>query len=312
MKDFIFALNTVAPTFLIIFLGYILLRVGMINETYVRRSSAIIFRITLPLLVFSKMRTADFAAENQLVPLVVFLLLTFVCVAVVWLIAHYMLDEGTTRGAFVQGSFRSNIAIIGIPIVTEMLGEGRETLAVLILAFIMPVYNVLAVIVLSVTAHSSNRPSPLSVLFKIIRNPLIVAVIAGVCARSITVPVVASRTVLTLAQLTFPLALLGIGASLGGTAMTLKAPLALLASAIKTVLLPLGVSVTAWFCGVRDERLAVLLVVSGSPAAVSSFIMAKAMHSDGELAAGIVFFSTLMAMPVLALGIYVMRILGAV
>ncbi len=312
MQDFLFTLNTVLPTFIIIFLGYILLRVGMIDERFVHRSSAIIFRITLPLLIFSKMRLATFSAGNMLLPVMIFLVVTLIFVGIIWATTHYSIKRGETRGAFIQGAFRGNIAIIGIPIVSSMLGEGRETLAILSLAILLPVYNILAVIVLNVTLHTAERPSPIALFIKIIRNPLIIAVIAGLCMRNSAIPEVGTRTIDTLSRLTFPLALMGIGASLGGAALTLKAPMALCAGLIKTALLPLCVCTTALIMGIRDDRLATLLVVSGVPSAVSSFIMAKAMGSDGELAAGIVFFSTILSLPTLTLGIYIMRASGIV
>lgn len=312
MSDFVFAVNTVVPIFIVVFVGAALRRLQIVNEEFVQRSSTIVFRVALPLLIFEKMRTADFAAGSLAGPVSIFMAVTLTCFSAVWLVAHRVVAEGPSRGVVVQGAFRSNIAIMGIPIVANLEASADMALAIMVLAFVMPVYNILAVVVLSVTAKSEKRPSVSSVSKSILTNPLIIAVIVGMLMRSVTVPALAVRSIDTLAGLTIPLALLGIGASLGGRALIGKAPLAIGVAGIKTVLLPAAVCVVAWFLNIRDDRLATLFVVSGAPSAVSSFIMAKAMKADGELAASIVFFSTLMALPTLSVGIYIMRVLGAV
>lgn len=314
MNNILFAFNTVAPIFAIVLIGAILRRLGVVNDDYVKRSSAIVFTITLPALIVAEMLGNDIPGGQLGKPLAIFVVWTLICVAACWLLAPLLTSRPPSRGAFVQGSFRGNIAILGLPLIANVVGEGHLGKAMVYLAVGMPLYNILAVIVLAVTAHEAGRIKPLRMAASIVRNPLIIAVLLA-CALAgldITLPTFASRTISYLAQLTFPLALLGIGASLTGGMVTRTGIPAVAATVVKTVLLPLCATGTACLLGVRGETLAILFVCSGCPTAVSSFIMAKAMHSDGELAAGIVFLSTIASMGTLGAGIYLLRLAGMI
>lgn len=314
MQDFLFALDTVAPVFLIIFLGIALRRGGILNDGFIRQSSDLVYYIALPLLVIVKLATSPLDFRGVLFPLGLALAMTLAVYAATWGVSHFALRSGPSRGALVQGAYRSNIAIIGLPVALNMMGEEGLAATILFLAAAVPFYNILAVIVLSLTAPRERALHPLRLLADIARNPLTVASVAGICLGLARwePPAVALTTASYLADLTFPLALLGIGASLSRRRLAARARPALAAVLIKNIGLPVLVCGTAFAAGIRDQTLAILFVVTGAPTAVASFIMAQSMQSDGELAAGIVFLSTLLALPTLTLGILLLRWAGAV
>ncbi len=314
MSDLAFTLGAVGPTFLLVAVGVGLRLRGMVDEAFVRRSSDIVFHVSLPVLIVSHLATRDLSGMAPGLPMLLFAAGTLVACALAWLAAARLLPRPASRGAFVQGCFRSNVAIIGLPVAAGMLGEQALGPAIVLLALATPLYNVLAVVVLAVTAHERGRLRPARLAAAILRNPLLLAVVAGLAWQRTgwPLPGVAARTLGYLAQMTFPLALIGVGASLRRGMMTARLRPALAAAAVKTVLLPLAVCGAAYAAGLRDERLAVLFVVSGAPTAVASFIMAKAMRSDAELAAGIVLASTVLSPCTLSAGILLLRRLGAV
>ncbi|MDT8390696.1 MAG: AEC family transporter [Lentisphaeria bacterium] len=311
MSDFFFALTVVTPTFTIIFIGMLLRHFGVINDDFVKRSSTIVFRIALPALIIVKISQTDLSDMLSGLPVAIFVVWTLIFFIGGWIIARVFIRRSTTRGAFVQGGFRSNIAILGLPIIQDFLGEESLVLAMVYLAVAMPLYNVLAVIVLSATSEEDGAFHPLRVGMNIVKNPLIIAVLIGMLLSgfSIHLPGFALTTITSFSSLTFPLALLGIGASLRGIVSGKIIPAAV-AAAVKTALLPACCCLTGYAAGLRGDVLAVMFVVSAAPAAVSSFIMAKAMNSDGDLAAGIVFMSTLMSLGTLTSGIYILRLIS--
>lgn len=314
MQDFLFALNTVAPVFLIIFLGVVLKQRRVIDDGFTHQASQLVYYIALPLLVLVKLVTSPMDFSEVLFPIGLLLAFTLVVYAASWLAASATLTSVPSRGAFVQGAYRSNIAIIGLPVALNMLGERAMAVTILFMAAAVPVYNVLAVIVLSLTAPRERALHPARLVFDIARNPLTLASVAGIVLAvwGWEPPAILLTTAGYLAELTFPLALLGIGASLRRQTLARHALPAGCAAVIKNAGLPAVICAAAYACGVRDETLAILFVVSGAPTAVASFIMAQAMNSDGELAAAIVFLSTLVALPSLTLGIMALRLLGAV
>lgn len=311
MPDFFFALNVVTPTFTIIFIGVSLRRFGVINDDFVKRASTIVFRVGLPALIIAKISKTDLGDMLSGLPVLIFVIWTLLFFIGSWMAGKVFIQRSTTRGAFVQGSFRSNIAILGLPIIKDFLGEEKIVLAMVYLAVAMPLYNVLAVIVLSATSEEEGAFHPFRVVLNIVKNPLIIAVVTGMLLSgfSIRLPGFALKTIDSFSNLTFPLALLGIGASLRGIVSGKVIP-ATVSATIKTAILPICCCLTGYAAGLRGDILAVMFVVSAAPSAVSSFIMAKAMNSDGDLAAGIVFISTLMSLGTLTLGIYILRLIG--
>ena len=312
MNNLLFTFNSVAPTFFIILIGAILKRTGMLTEDYVKRSSLIIFRITLPALIFVKMVTREGASGLDPKMILLFLGVSTAVFGVTWLTAWRLMGTTPSVGALVQGSFRSNIAIVSLPILYNMLGDAGVVTGVILLAAAMPVYNILSVVVLASTGDHRQHIGAWQIVVTILKNPLIIAVAVGALVGWLALPLprVLVATTQGLAQLTFPLALLGIGASLKGETLRTKATAAMTATVIKLVLLPLAVMIPAYLAGLRGENLAVLFVVSGAPTAVASFIMAKAMDSDGDLAAGIVFLATVCSALTLSAGILVLRSMG--
>ena len=313
MSDFFFALNVVTPTFAIIFIGVALRRFGVIHDDFVKRSSTIVFRVGLPALIIMKISQTDVKHLFSGLPVAIFMAWTLIFFGISWAVGKAFIKPSTTRGAFVQGSFRSNMAILGLPVIKDLPGEEKLVLAMVYLAAAMPLYNVLAVIVLSATSKEEGAFHPVRVGVNILKNPLILSVIIGMLLSgfSIQLPAVALKTIGSFSNLTFPLALLGVGASLRGITGGKIVP-AVCASTIKTAILPACCCLTGYAAGLRGDILAVMFVLSAAPAAVSSFIMAKAMNSDGDLAAGIVFISTLMSLGTLTLGIYILRQMGCV
>lgn len=313
MADILFTLNVVAPIFLTLFLGLYLRRSGVIDEGFVRTSSVLVFKVALPALIFVKTASIDFREFVYPAALWIYNGGTVAAFAVAWLLS-LLVVRPRSRGAFIQGSMRSNMAIIGLSLVVNMLGEEALPKAIVVMTSAMPVYNVLAVIALTVSGNRTTASPIRAIAVSIATNPLILATLVGLAfaALGLHIPTFLDRTGTYLANLALPLGVIGIGATLNLGGLKRQLPVALTATALKIVLVPAAFVAAGVAAGLPSGMLAILFALGGCPTAIASFIMAKAMHNDSELAAGIVFLSTLLSLPTLSVGIFLLRVFGVV
>lgn len=317
MSDFLqniqFTVNTIAPIFFIVILGIILKRRGIINENFVATASKFVFSVTLPVLIFMKVARMDLTRSVNLIQILYVYGGVLFLFALGWLLSVFI-PQGRDRGVFVQGSFRSNFAIFGLAIIANMFGEREMAKAAILLAFIIPLYNVLSVVALTVPLRKEKQLNSKQVLGEIFKNPLILALFAALpfAWLQISIPEVLQTTGNYLATITLPLALLGIGGGLNFRNMKNSSRVALSATLIKLVVSPLFFTYAAYKLGFSGEDLAIVFILFASPAAVVSFIMAEAMGANARLAGDIILYSTLGSALTISSGIFLMKTLGLI
>jgi len=180
MSTFLFSVNAVVPVFIIILLGLFLRRRRIIDAQFVSVSQKLVFMIALPALIFESIASTD-PGEVFDGPLVVFALGGTVSIFfLAWLVAGRFIAQRQSLGAFIQSVYRSNFAIIGLPIIGSMFGATGAAKGAIVLSLAMPLFNVLAVVILSVTGPRSNEVDFKSILLGILKNPLIIATAAGI------------------------------------------------------------------------------------------------------------------------------------
>ena len=306
--------NIVAPIFFILFLGYLLRRLRLIDEAFVATGSKLVFVITLPALVFMSIARMDFHAvfnPEQMGFVLVGILLSF---GIIWWLAARWIKAPEDLGVFIQGSFRSNYGIIGLAVSFNLFGDAGLAQASLLLALVIPMFNVLSILCLSVPMQRGESMKLSSTLLEVLKNPLILAVVFALPVSwfGIQLPQVVAKTGTYFANLTLPLALLTIGASLNLKSLHDTSAQAFWATALKLVIIPLVLTLGAWLYGFGGQDLAILMVLFGCPTAAASFVMAKAMGGNAQLAANIVLTTTLGSVLTLSGGIYLLRLLGVI
>ena len=226
-----------------------------------------------------------------------------------WLIALVVSKNGRDQGSFIQGSFRGNFAIVGFAIIYNMFGNSGLGKAAIMLAFIMPLYNVLAIIALTVPVHKEKQVGIKRIIIEILKNPLLLAAVFAmpfsVC--KITIPQFLFKPIEYLADITLPLALIGIGGSLNFESIKKDSKLAFIATVLKIVVIPLALTFLAIVFGFSGENLAVMFILFACPTAIASFIMAKAMNCNAELAGNIIVLTTLGSVLTISLGIFILK-----
>ncbi len=309
MQNFLLVLSLVIPVFLIVALGYVLKKAGLINDNFVKLSSKIVFTVSLPALIFSEISVIDLSEEVNFLVVVFIYAGTLISFGLVWITALVFVKKPTDQTVFIQGGFRGNFAIVGLALIANIYGSVNLGKASLVLAFTIPLYNILSVIALTVPLHKSDNFSYPGTLLEIVKNPLIIAVMAAIpfSVFNIPIPYTLSTTINYLAKLALPLALLGIGGFLDLGDLLHSSADAFFASVIKLVLIPIAATLAALWMGFRGDDLGIIFILFSCPTAIASFIMAEAMGSNSRLAANILLITTLGSVLTITLGLFILK-----
>lgn len=324
-NDFLYAFNGVMPIFAVAFIGYMLKQKNFLTDDFVKVADKLVFRVMLPCLLFTKVAYTDMSkvSEKDLAVMVFCVVAALVFTALMCFIVPLFIKDKAKTGAFIQGIFRSNVAFLGVPFAINLFGEAGGTLASMVLAVVVPVYNVLAVTVLCIfnpdkdNANVSFSKRLGSIVLGIIKNPLIISIVValpfGIFGVGSYLPDFIEGTVDYFAKASTTLALVTIGASFKIDELKGRIGLAAAATVIKTVILPASFMTFTYFVlGFTGVHLGMVMIVFGTPTAISSYIMAKNMNSDGSLANQIVLLSTLCSMFTIFLFSFVLRRMGLV
>ncbi|WP_286240012.1 AEC family transporter [Neptuniibacter halophilus] len=314
LQSFSFTANIVAPIFFIVFLGYLLKRLRVIDEAFIGTASRLVFMITLPALVFMSISRTDFHAVFNPQQLGFVLFGTLISFVGLWVIAKRWVTRPEDLGVFIQGAFRSNYGIIGLAVSYNLFSDSGLAQASLLLALVIPLFNVLSIVALTIPAQRSGSASLGKTVLEVLKNPLIIAVCLALPFSyfGFQLPDIAQKTGRYFANLTLPLALLAIGGSLNLDSLRNTSAQATWATLCKLVILPFLLTLAAWVYGFRGQDLTMLMVLFGCPTAAASFVMAKAMGGNPELAANIILMTTLGSVLTLSAGIYLMRVFGVI
>ena len=297
------ALDVSAPIFLVITLGVWLSHKKFINENFIQVSSKLIFNVGLPVMLFMSTATRDF---QQLINLQHIALLVITTLSVFFLstfTAKGVINSEADKGVFVQGAFRGNLIIIGLALAANAYGEQGVAIATLPMAIVIILYNLLAIYTLNASLGQQSF-SLKKTVFDIIKNPLIIGIVAGLCVNLISLPIpdIILQTNNYLAKMTLPLALIGIGGSLNMLQLKDNLRPAVMSSIWKLLISPIILIVLLIIWPTEPIAAGVLFLLVASPTATASFVMVKAMNGNSDLAAKIIIVSTLLSLFTITLG----------
>lgn len=307
-QSFLFAVDVTLPISIIIILGVVLKRIGWINDEFANIGSRLVFNLTLPALLFVNIATTDLTSHFPGLLITIaggVMVMSFITLH--W-IATYIPTQ-FSRGAFVQGTCRGNMAIVGLALAANAFGSDILPLASIYLAALIIPVNIFSI--LTLYYHQAETPSIKTVAKSVLTNPLAIAIFAAltIALLSIKLPNVILDTGQYLARMTLPLALLCVGASIRWHEF--RASRLLYASiAGKIIMLPLITTVIGYSCGLRAEELGVLYVMSAAPTAAAAYPMVRSIGGDYHLTAAIIAGSTLFSMFSSALGLFLLRYIG--
>ena len=302
--------NAVLPMCLVMALGYGTRRLGWIRREEISAINKIAFRIFLPCLLYYNVYCSDLSGSFD--PLLMAYAVGGVLLTFGLSLGYTLLTEKLPerRGVMIQGMFRSNYVIMGIPVATALLGADQLGTVSILIAVVVPLFNMLSVVVLEV--FRGQKPKPLHILGQIAKNPLVIGSVLGILtlAAGIRLPHILEQTIQNISAIASPLQLFLLGAFFQFSGLkTYRRELVTL-SAAKLIVAPglfLGLGALLGFRGVAFVS---LIGVFASPTAVNSFTMAQQMGGDAELAGDIVVTTSAVSILTMFLWIFLFKSLG--
>jgi len=313
MALFLDILIIVLPVFAVIGLGFALRKLKLIDATFLFQTNRLVFYVALPLLLFHKIGTADFFANFNAALVVGSVAAVAIVFAVSYAYASLRHYPPPALGVFSQGSFRGNIAYVGLAIVLNAYGEVGLTRAGILMGFLVPFLNFFAIFALVLPHRIRDESRGLLFWVKqIAYNPLIVACFFGILWSffALPIPIILERSLAIATGMTLPLALIAIGGSFSLEKLRGDLVRAGLATALKVVWLPLLAACLLVLLGVRGMDLGIGVLIAGTPAATANYIMAHQMNGDAELAGTIVMLSTLVSAVTYTASLWILRSAG--
>jgi len=307
LDSLVVSFNAVAPIFLMVSLGYCLKLRRILDRQTLAVMNGLCFGIFLPLLLFINIYHTEISTifnRELIIFVIASILVTFLLVS---LLIPLFEKDSSRRGVMIQGIFRSNFVILGIPLSAAVYGADSVGLTAMLIAIIVPLYNVLAVTTL--VMHSSGKMEFRKVAIGILRNPLIIATLLGLSflLLGIQLPVFVESAISDMAKIAAPLSIIVLGGSFEFSRISGNKRTIAMGVLGRLVVVPAFLLGAAILCGFRGMTLMVLIAAFATPTAISSFVMAQNMGGDGELAGHLVVFSSLFSCVTLFLWIFLLR-----
>jgi hypothetical protein len=310
LDSFLFSLNATMPVFLVILLGYVLMKIGFFTKAFTDVADRYVFQVALPVLLFYDIATTDLRQNFQLKFVLFCVVVTTIMFWGVYLLARIFLKDKSMVGAFAQAAARGSAAILGIAFVENIYGDPGLTPLMIVAA--VPLFNVYSVLILTFSAPGSSGKGQLKrACINVAKNPIILGILAGIpfSLLQIQLPTILTKTITSVGGTATPIALLVVGAGFQTGAALSKWKPALWATAIKLVFLPMIFLPVAVWMGFTGSELIAILVMVGSPTTVTCYIMAKNMGNDGVLSSSVVVLATLLSSVTLTFWIFLLRVL---
>mgnify|MGYP004532922047 CR=1 FL=1 len=325
MNNFLVAAGVVAPLFVVIFLGYFLRRIHVISESFAEEANKLCFKVLLPCMLFYDIYSANITTAFDLRLMLFAFFAILIIFTVVWLLVTLLYKNNYRRGVIIQGMYRSNFIILGLPVATNIYGEDCVAVIGLLLMIVLPIYNILSIIALEIfngkyqleqitsSAHIDLQTGK-RIFLQIIKNPLIIAVFLAFVLHigGIALPKIVMQPLQSLAKTASTFSLMILGSFLTFSSVSEHCKELMATIAVKLVAVPAAALTAAVMMGFKGIELAALMAVFATPSATISFTMTKIIGGDSNLAANIVVFTSFISMFSLMICVYFLMHLGLI
>jgi len=282
-------------------------RVGLIDASFIASANALVYNVALPVMLYFAIATRPLAAAFDGPLAAVGVGGTLLLIGLAMAVGRYLPPD--QRGVFVQGSYRGNLAILGVALAVATFGDDVLPMVAVYIALVTTVYNLVAVPLLSAgQEHAGNR------LLELARNPILLGILAGVTGSLLGIPAppLLVSTAAYLSAMTLPLALICIVANLQLASIRQHGRSLLLATLFKLVLSPLLLVGLGLAAGLDGTRLGVLFFLAAAPTASASFVIASRLTRHGALAAEIIAVTTAFGVLSYTAGLTLLRAYGVI
>lgn len=289
-------------------------KLGWMDEVFAAKMNKFVFLVPLPVLLFEQLATVDFSEVWDIKFILFCFVVTAISITISTLISLLWKDR-SVKGEFIQATYRSSAALLGIAFIQNIYGTAG--MAPLMIIGSVPLYNIMAVVVLSFFKPGNNSFDKALVkktLKGIVTNPIIIGIVAGFVwsALKLPMPLILHKTVSSIGATATPMGLMSMGATFEMKKATSKMKPTLVAVFMKLIGFCAIFLPVAAMLGFRNEQLIAILVMLGSATTVSSFVMARNMGHEGTLSSGVIMMTTLLSAFTLTMWLDVLRSFGLV
>ena len=303
MRSFTTAVNAVLPFLLYLGFGYFIRQIGVTDGAFLKKLNKVVFLCFFPIMMFCNIYHIDTSVDISGIYVIIALVSLLILIAVLVLTVPRIVKGNPQRGVIIQAIFRSNFVLFALPMTEQVFGKAGTGVAAVLIAAVVPTYNIAAVLILELFSLQENRKVsgegtssalPALLVKNILTNPMIAGAITGAVFLFLRIhlPAVIDDSLSAISTMSTPLALFILGGTLQFRAIGHNRKYLVPGLAVKMVLLPMLATLLTLHAPVSNIERFVLLVMYGSPVAVSSYAMAENMGGDGELAGQFVVLST--------------------
>ena len=304
--------SVTAPVYILVFIGMYLKRNGLVTPEFISVGSTLVYKVTMPLLLFLAIGKADLRTDVDLNTIVFYTVAVIGSILIFSLIAKLSLRP-EHQPVFVQGAFRGNHGIIALALTISIYGDSGLAMGSAMVAVAAVLNNALSPVVF-IAFGSRLGLTASSFIKQVFFNPMVIGVVAGVTKSlfgfQLFEPV--DKALTQLASISLPVALLCIGASLSlGSFKSRDGLIALQTSLAKLVWLPLVCMPLGYYLFEFTElELGILFIFFAVPTAAVSYILAEVSGADATLASNIVVLTTFLSLFTITAGLYLLQILS--
>ncbi|WCG37972.1 AEC family transporter [Aerococcus urinaeequi] len=307
--NFMIGFNAVMPMLIYMLFGQFFAKAGMIKQESFQDFNKALFKILLPINLFTNIYKSDFKQSFNGYALTYILVIALTLYFMLAFIIPKVSDDRTRYGVMLQGSVRANAILFGLPLGTSLLGEENMGMVTITLAIIVPFWNIMSVVGFSL--YSEDKVSFKQMGRSIITNPMVIATFIGliVVLLGLQFPEAINTSLTNINRMVSPLALMVMGGTFSFKLKDVDFAL-IFTVANKLIIIPLiGITLGA-ILGFRGDAIVSILIAFAGPTAVSSYAQAIAADGDGDLANQTVVFTTIFSMITLVFLITLMKTFG--
>lgn len=312
-SNLLLSLNVVFPIFFMMSVGYLIRKLNMVDDHSLTIMNKLVFRVFMAILLFVNVSKMDIGALVDIQNLTLILLLCGVITSMVlfyFLIYRKTVSDINKVPVMIQGSYRANLILFGIPMATSLYGENGAGIISIAIAGAIPLFNVLAILILE--GYANKNASKKKLVISILINPLIISCFLGIMfvVLGIKIPNLLLNPLVSMGGVATPLAFIILGATLRFSSLIKNLKFIFVASFMKLFILPLVAILLGIKFGFVNEHLLAILGATGSPIAIASFIMVKEIGGDENLAAELIVSSSVLSIFTLFIWIFSLKTLG--
>ena len=315
MENLIFSLNATIPVFLTMLVGCFLKQIKLVDEPFVKTLNKFNFKVTLPAMLFEDLMQSDFSQVWDTKYVLFCFVVTLISIVGTWCLCGIFLKDRDLVGEFTQVCYRSSAAVLGLAFIQNIYGTSQ--MAPLMIIGTVPLYNVMAVVILSFTGpgdHELSKESLKKSILGIAKNPIIIGIVLGMIASIVRLklPFILDKTLHNFSIMASPLALVGLGAGFEGKKAIKKIKPTVICTFVKLMVWPMLFLPVALYMGFSGEKIIAILVMLGSATTPSSYIMTKNMGHEGVLTSSTIVCTTLFSAFSLTLWLFILKSVGAI